>query len=94
MGTLTFIVKNRYSLSPAIWEDICNDLLNFVQDITPVDTGYCQEHWEMDVSDTDATFYNSAEYASFLDDGWSNQAPAGMSGPAKDEFNNLVAQYV
>lgn len=94
MGTLTLVVRNQYGLSRPVWDDICDELLTFIQDITPVDTGYCQEQWEMTVTSTDATYYNSAEYASFLDDGWSDQAPAGMTGPAREEFNNLVAQYV
>lgn len=94
MGTVTLVVRNRNNLPKDIWEGICDDLLAFIQDITPVDTGYCQEHWEMNVTSTEATYYNSAEYSSFLDDGWSNQAPTGMTGPAREEFNNLVAQYV
>lgn len=93
MGTLTMVVRNTKGLSPTLWEDVCNELLTFIQDITPVDTGYCQEHWEMNLTDTDCTYYNSAEYASFLDDGWSKQAPAGMTGPAREEFQTLVEQY-
>lgn len=94
MGTVTFTFRNRWKLPPDAWDNICEDLFSFIQDITPVDTGYCQESWEVQGQDsTECTFFNSADYASYLDDGWSSQAPSGMTGPARDELLNLVERY-
>lgn len=94
MGTITLNISNTSKLSPDNWDSLCEDFLNLLQDLTPVDTGYCQESWEFSNNSQSATFHNSAEYASFLDEGWSKQAPTGMTGPALDELPSLVAQYL
>ena len=72
------------------WEDICDKVFQFLLDITPVDTGVCRDSWEMNWSPEDCLFYNPTEYASYLDEGWSSQAPAGMIGPALDYLRELV----
>lgn len=94
MGTVTLTVRNRWRLSGDDWESFSEDFKELLEELTPVDTGYCQESWEMDVGDDQTTFHNSAEYSSFLDDGWSDQAPSGMTSPALDELDSLVEPYL
>lgn len=93
MGTITLTIRNTARLSPNDWSSLCDDFQALLEELTPVDTGYCQESWDQNGDDEECTFHNSAEYASFLDDGWSNQAPAGMTGPALDELSSLVDTY-
>lgn len=93
MGTITVNINNTAGLSQEDWDSLCDDFLALLEELTPVDTGFCQESWEMTVDTNSATYHNSAEYSSYLDDGWSSQAPAGMTGPALAELPSLVEQY-
>lgn len=94
MGTVTVTLRNR-SLDPDAWYDLCFEFLHLLRELTPVDTGFCQDSWQdpPDISDTDATFFNDCDYASFLDDGWSDQAPDGMTRPARQQLPDLVQKY-
>lgn len=90
--TVSIDIVNE-TLEPENFERLCNDFLNLLIELTPVDTGYCADSWSMSVSPTDANFYNSAPYAMYLDQGHSDQAPNGMSQPALAELPSLAAQY-
>ena len=93
MGTITLVIDNA-TLEPEDFEDLCDEFLDILMDLTPVDTGYCQDAWSItNQDDKGATFYNSAEYSSYLDEGWSDQAPNGITGPALDELDNLADKY-
>ena len=81
------------SLDGAQWELLCEDVLSFLEEITPVDTGLCRDSWEMQISDTDAVFTNDTEYASYLDEGWSKQAPQGMIQPLLRILPKMVQGY-
>lgn len=72
------------------WERVCNEVFQFIVDITPVDTGVCRDAWEFYWSPTDCRMYNPTEYASYLDEGWSNQAPNGMIQPALQYLRELL----
>lgn len=73
------------------WQSICDQVFTFLQDVTPVDTGVCRDAWEMNWSPVDCQFYNPTEYASYLDEGWSSQAPDGMIRPAIQFLRDLVS---
>jgi hypothetical protein len=81
------------TMEPEGWAQLCDDVLQALIDITPVDTGFCQSNWEMDVEDDRATFTNDTEYASYLDEGWSSQAPRGMTGPVLAALPRMAARY-
>jgi hypothetical protein len=100
MATLTLVLVNPDDLGmetpvpPPIFEGICQDFLDVLVKETPVDTGNCRDSWEMTVTDLETTFFNSAEYSSFLDEGWSQQSPDGMSAPAQDALPNIIQDWV
>lgn len=100
MGTITLVIDNPetasgdYKATPEQFDSICQDLLQVLIDLTPVDTGFCASQWSVDVGEASATFHNAAEYSSFLDDGWSDQAPTGMTGPALDVLPDIVSTYI
>ena len=73
--------------------DVCDQLLDYIVEISPVDTGYFASQWEMSVDYPEATFSNDAEYASYLDEGWSKQAPNGITKPAVIFLKELVNGY-
>lgn len=68
--------------------------LELLIELTPVDTGFCSQQWHaaINASYTVATFTNTADYAEYLDRGWSKQAPSGMTGPADAQIDELVQQ--
>jgi hypothetical protein len=72
------------------WADICDEVLSTLKDLTPVDTGLCRDSWEMDFDVEETTFTNDTEYASYLDEGWSDQAPDGMTGPLLAQLPSIV----
>ena len=84
---------NNTSLDDSQWESVCEEVLKFLEEITPVDTGVCRDAWEMDISGDTATFTNDTEYASYLDEGWSSQAPQGMIQPMLQALKSIVNGY-
>lgn len=92
MPAISLTIENT-SLEEQDFEDLCNDVFNELVALTPVDTGFCADSWEMDFQGDSCTFYNPTEYASYLEDGWSNQAPSGMIGPVLADLPALVRGY-
>ena len=90
MPAIELVVENT-RFEEGEWADICDQVFEFLQEVTPVDTGVCRDSWEMNWSPSDCQFYNPTEYASYLDEGWSKQAPNGMLRPAVQYLRNLVS---
>lgn len=91
----TLINSNPQEITADDWESICNDLFDIVIENSPVDTGAFQDAWELTmISDDIYEISNESEYASFLEDGWSNQAPNGVLGPAIQLLPRLIAQQI
>ena len=84
---------NNSSLDDFSWFSLCDEVLQFLQDITPIDTGLCRDSWEAEVDIDRAIFFNPTEYASYLEDGWSDQAPNGMIKPLLDNLQSMVQGY-
>ncbi len=80
-------------LSEADFEDVCQQVFDYVVAISPVDTGFFQGEWEIDFNYPECDIYNDADYASYLDEGWSKQAPQGIIGPATVYLRKLVQGY-
>lgn len=92
MPAISLTIQNT-RLEPEQFRDVCDEMLDLLMDLTPVDTGFCRDSWYMDFSDEECTFRNEAEYASYLDEGWSTQAPNGMTGPALERLPEIVQGY-
>lgn len=59
-----------------------NDTGNYFKKITPKDTGNARRNTRLKYKEITADY----AYAGRLDEGWSKQAPKGMSDPAIDYF--------
>jgi hypothetical protein len=72
-------INNTHNRDPALFEEQCYECFNLIVERTPVDTGFCQDGWEIEAAE-EGTFiiYNRTEYVSYLEDGWSKQAPSGF----------------
>ena len=73
--------------------DVMEQLFDYIVAISPVDTGYFASQWEIDVDYPDATIYNDTDYGEYLDEGWSKQAPNGISKPAEIFLRKLINGY-
>lgn len=91
MGTLTLNVTNGARLPDRTFETLVFGLFEEIVWRTPVDTGYCMSRWEIQPGDGYFTITNDAPYVSFLEAGWSKQAPVGMVKPALKNFKEQVA---
>lgn len=71
------------------------EVYNACVGLSPVDTGLFQSSWEMYAHSQDVfEIINPLEYASFLEDGWSNQAPNGIIEPAIRELPKIIRSYI
>lgn len=92
---MTLINSNPEQISDEAWKDICLEMFNYVVALTPVDTGYCLSNWEMEKVDRDIYIIkNETPYVSFLEDGWSGQAPGGMLQPALQRLGTFIRQRI
>lgn len=80
-------------LAEAEFAELCDNVLNYLITISPVDTGYFQGQWELDYNYPECDFINDTDYASYLDEGWSKQAPNGLTEPALNYARKLVNGY-
>lgn len=89
-GISIHIVNTR--LSSSAFRLVCEETLAYVEEISPVRTGYFQANWELDFTPTDAYLYNTTPYGEYLNAGSSKQAPSGLSGPAISFLRSRVAE--
>jgi len=92
MPAISVRIRNS-SLDGFAWEAVKDEFFQLLIDLTPVDTGLCRDSWEREDNGDVFIAFNPTEYASYLDEGWSKQAPRGMIRPALDELENIVAGY-
>ncbi len=91
----TLINSNPYEITPDIWESICFDVYDLCVAYSPVDTGAFQSAWEIvQLSDDIFEISNPSEYASFLEDGWSEQAPDGCLEKAINRLPSIIRGYL
>lgn len=87
MASIEVTIKNDMGLDPGDFQSLCEEIFNEIVDNTPVDTGNCQSQWEIDFPDENTCeITNPCDYASYLEDGHSDQAPNGMVQVALDKF--------
>lgn len=73
-------------------EGVAMEVFRRIYDRTPVDTGYAQSRWTVDVNADGFTVSNDAPYISFLEDGHSQQAPHGMVAVTINEIDTIVTE--
>lgn len=93
MPGIGFELSNDSEFEPAVWLEICEEVLSALEEHTPVHTGFCRDSWNMSFSTESTYFYNNCEYASYLDEGWSSQAPSGIIPAVLQELSSIVNGY-
>jgi len=92
MPSIALEIETR-RLSEEDFTDVCEQVFEFCQETSPVDTGFFQSEWVMNLEYPRCRIFNDTEYASYLDEGWSKQAPNGIIGPATVFLRKLVQGY-
>lgn len=87
-------VSNYLDLPPEDFVAVCEELVSRLIDATPVDTGFCQDHWRYTIiNDNLVEIWNDTDYLSYLEDGWSKQAEAGWIENILSSFQDIVFDY-
>lgn len=73
-------------------DNTVKDAGKFFKAKTPIDTGNARRNTRTNVNSK--TITGNYGYAAKLDDGWSKQAPKGMSEPTIDHIEKLINQQV
>ena len=89
MAGIRLVVRTS-GLDEEEFADVCDQVYDFIIELSPVDTGFFASQWEMDFNYPTCAFTNETPYASFLDAGSSQQAPDGITGPARDYLYDLM----
>lgn len=88
---LTLINTDPEEITPDDWEEVCSQVLDEAISRSPVDTGYFQSRWELIRLSADTyEIYNDCSYASYLEDGWSSQAPTGVLAPVVNKIDSII----
>ena len=91
----TLINSNPQEIDEDTWAEICLEVYDLVIAYSPVDTGNFRDSWELNQVASDIwEIYNPVEYASFLEDGWSSQAPNGVLEPAIERLPRIIRSYI
>jgi hypothetical protein len=88
-----YIYFQTFKLTEVEFAELVDNVYNFLIGKSPVDTGYFQDQWELEYSYPECWFINNTDYGEYLDDGWSKQAPNGMTEPALNYARKLVHGY-
>lgn len=75
-----------------LMEAVANEAFTRIYNRTPVDTGFAQSRWTMTVSERDFLITNDAPYISYLENGWSQQAPNGMVALTMNEIPQIIEE--
>jgi len=93
MASLSVTLTNDTGLSEEEFDRLCNEIFDRIVERTPVDTGACQAAWEIYFPDAEECIIdNPIPYVSFLEDGWSKQAPRGMVQITLDQIPQIKAE--
>lgn len=94
MPNIRLAIRRPDDIPDDVFLHAMDDFLDLLIELTPVDTGFCAASWEM-FGDADLmVFYNNAEYSVYLDDGWSQQAPDGMTDPALRQLPDILDEWL
>ena len=90
MATISFEVSQD-GLPDEVFYPVMEEVFQQIVDTTPVRTGYAQEQWTYEDTGDGVAIVNECDYISYLEEGWSDQAPDGMVGPAMDAMPDLLS---
>ena len=94
MGTLAVRIERPVDIPEDVFFSAVQDLFENMVAMSPIDTGNFMGSWELHSDGDIALIINDADYASYLDDGWSKQAPDGITDVCLAELPDLFNQYL
>jgi hypothetical protein len=83
-------LNQKFKNAQALKREVMRPAFDFFVKTTPIKTGNARRSTSLNDSTIDANY----SYAGKLDDGYSKQAPKGMTEPALKELTRLVNQYI
>lgn len=92
MATIHFKLTRDKEIPVEVFEATVLEVFDLIVSATPVDTGFAISQWFIAITKNICNIWNEAEYISFLEDGWSDQAPDGMVGPALDQLPDILTE--
>jgi len=93
MSGISLTLQNIEQLDSYQWDRFCQARLRELVNLTPVASGACAAAWELQTDDEFGYFENPMHYASYLEHGWSSQAPDGMIQVLMQEYADWVYDY-
>jgi hypothetical protein len=83
-------LNQKFKNAQALKREVMKPTFDFFVKTTPIKTGNARRSTALNNSEIDANY----PYAGKLDDGYSKQAPKGMTAPALKELTRLINQYI
>lgn len=74
-------IKDLSTQVKGLINDIKEQTYQTARSLTPVDTGYAKSQWKKRDQAKGFKVTNATPYIPFLDEGWSKQAPKGITKP-------------
>lgn len=93
MSGISLDLINARGLDPEDWENLVLKVYRRLIKLTPKDTGFAAGNWEYSFDEETAHFENDTPYISYLEDGWSSQAPDGIIQVVVSELGAMVEDY-
>jgi hypothetical protein len=94
MPNIRLAIRRPEDIPDDVFVHAMQDFYDLLVELTPVDTGFCSESWELDLDTDLAIFFNAADYSSYLDEGWSSQAPNGITDPALEQLPDILDDWL
>ena len=93
--TITFkidnhLLKSKLSALTNVEAAVAPQVYRFFVDHTPIKTGNARNHTHLVNNEIIADY----PYAERLDNGYSNQAPAGMTAPTEEYAKKVITDYI
>lgn len=86
-------VERTQANAEDVFRALVLDIFSSIQIRTPVDTGRARGNWQVEFNGPQsATISNNLPYIERLENGWSQQAPAGMVRVTLSEFERKLAK--
>ena len=83
-------LTQKFNNARALKREVMKPTFDFFVRTTPIKTGNARRSTSLNNNEIDANY----PYAGKLDNGYSKQAPKGMTEPALKELTRLVNQYI
>jgi hypothetical protein len=84
------LLKTKIANLAGVKHAVMPEVFKYFHDITPIRTGNARNNTHLSGDEIDANY----DYAGKLDEGYSNQAPAGMTEPTKEYAKKITKEWI